>query len=100
MLEFRVRRVEIRSKVRDLKNNLLQFPYKNSLAGQLQAINVFSISCRKMCNARSKRYHPGLVLTFPLFKLPRCVFCLRLWGSLIGFVTALISAWAMLAPSR
>lgn len=89
-------RVEIRGKVGDLKNDLLHYPYKNTIAGQIQTVNHFSTLLAEDMHESGKRYHLALLLTRPIFKFIEVYFLkLGLLDGLAGFIIAVTSAYAM-----
>ncbi|MBN1849836.1 MAG: glycosyltransferase family 2 protein [Deltaproteobacteria bacterium] len=61
-------RVEINGSVGALKNDILHYPYKGSIVGQLQTLNNFTTLQAEDLYERGKRFHLILLLFRPLFK--------------------------------
>lgn len=89
-------RVEIQGSIGDLKNDLLHYPYKGVISGQLHTVNEFSGLIAEDMYERGKRYHVSLLLLRPLFKFVE-VYLLKLGflDGLAGFIIAASSAYAM-----
>jgi len=89
-------RVEIEGDVGCLKNDLLHYPYKGGITGQLQTVNNFSTLLAEDLFHEGKGYHFHLLLMRPLFKFLE-VYLLRLGflDGLPGFVIAVTSSYAM-----
>ncbi len=89
-------RVEIKGNIGDLKKDLLHYPYKGVISGQLQTVNSFSSLMAEDMYERGKRYHPLLLLLRPLFKFIE-VYLLKLGflDGLAGLIIAVTSAYAM-----
>ena len=91
-------RVEINGGVGHLKNDLLHYPYKGSLAGQVRTVNNFSDLLAEDLFEKGKRYHLSLLLLRPLFKFVEVYFVKRgFLDGLAGFIIAVTSAYAMFA---
>jgi len=89
-------RVEIAGGIENLKNDLLHYPYKGVISGQLRAVDSFSGLLAKDIYEKGKRYHLTLLLIRPLFKFIE-VYLLKLGllDGLAGFIIAVTSAYAM-----
>ena len=89
-------RVEMKGSIGELKNDLLHYPYKGTISGQLQTVNDFSGLLAKDMYERGKRYHLWLLLTRPLLKFLE-VYLLKLGflDGLAGLIIASTSAYAM-----
>jgi glycosyltransferase involved in cell wall biosynthesis len=91
-------RVEIDGSIGHLKNDLLHYPYKGSLTGQLRTVNNFSDLLAEDLYEKGKRYHLSLLLLRPLFKFVEVYFAkLGFLDGLAGFIIAVTSAYAMFA---
>lgn len=89
-------RVEIRGRIGILKNDLLHYPYKNTITGQLQTVNSFSTLLAEDMHERGKHYHSALLLTRPILKFIEVYFLkLGLLDGLAGFIIAVTSAYAI-----
>ena len=89
-------RVEIKGSIGELKSDLLHYPYKGTISGQLQTVNDFSGLLAKDMYEKGKRYHFLLLLTRPLLKFLE-VYLLKLGflDGLAGLIIASTSAYAM-----
>lgn len=89
-------RLEIKGSIGELKSDLLHYPYKGTISGQLQTVNDFSGLLAKDMYERGKRYHFLLLLTRPLLKFLE-VYLLKLGflDGLAGLIIASTSAYAM-----
>jgi len=89
-------RVEVKGKVCDLKNDLLHYPYKGTIAGQLDTVNNFSTLLAQDMYEKGKRYRVHLLVFRPLFKFAE-VYLLKggFLDGLAGFVIAVSSSYAM-----
>lgn len=89
-------RVEIEGSVGELKKDLLHYPYKGIISGQLQTVNNFSGLLAEDMYERGKRYHLSLLLLRPIFKFMEVyVLNLGFLDGLAGFIIASTSAYAM-----
>ncbi len=89
-------RVEIKGRVGDLKNDLLHYPYKGVLSGQIQTVDEFSTLMAKDLYAKGKRFHIYLLLLRPFFKFMEVYLLKRgFLDGLAGFIIATSSAYAM-----
>jgi glycosyltransferase involved in cell wall biosynthesis len=89
-------RVEIKGSIGKLKSDLLHYPYKGTISGQLQTVNDFSGLLAKDMYEKGKRYHFLLLLTRPLLKFLE-VYLLKLGflDGLAGLIIASTSSYAM-----
>ena len=89
-------KVDIQGDIGDLKKDLLHYPYKGVISGQLQTVNSFSSLMAEDMYERGKRYHISLLLLRPAFKFFE-VYLLKLGflDGLAGFIIAITSAYAM-----
>ena len=89
-------RVDIQGSIGDLKKDLLHYPYKGVISGQLQTVNSFSSLMAEDMYERGKHYHISLLLLRPTFKFFE-VYLLKLGflDGLAGFIIAVTSAYAM-----
>jgi glycosyltransferase involved in cell wall biosynthesis len=89
-------RVHVNGEIGLLKNDLLHYPYKGTISGQLQAVDRFSSLLAENMREQGKRYSLLLLLVRPPLKfLEVYFFRLGLLDGLAGFVIALTSAYAM-----
>ncbi|MBN1841167.1 MAG: glycosyltransferase family 2 protein [Deltaproteobacteria bacterium] len=89
-------RVEINGSIGDLENDLLHYPYKGIISGQLQTVNNFSTLMAEDMQEKGKRYHVSLLLLRPLFKFVEVYLLKRgFLDGLAGFIIATSSAYAM-----
>lgn len=89
-------RVEVTGSIGDLENDLLHYPYKGSLSGQLRTVNNFSGLLAEDLFERGKRYRIYLLLLRPLFKFIEVYFLKRgFLDGTAGFIIAVTSAYAM-----
>lgn len=89
-------RVQVNGEVGHLTNNLLHYPYRGTISGQVQTIDSFSTLLAQNLHEQGKRYSPLLLLSRPPFKFIE-VYLLRLGflDGIAGFVIALSSAYAV-----
>jgi len=89
-------RVDIQGSIGDLEEDLLHYPYKGIISGQLQTVNSFSSLIAEDMHERGKHYHILLLLLRPTFKFLE-VYLLKLGflDGLAGFIIAVTSAYAM-----
>ena len=89
-------RVEIKRSIGDLKNDLLHYPYRGIISGQIQTIDNFSALMAEDMYKQGKRYRLSLLLLRPLFKFME-VYLLKLGflDGLAGFIISTSSAYAM-----
>jgi len=89
-------RVHINGEIGLLKNDLLHYPYKGTISGQLQAVDRFSTLLAENMHEQGKRYNLVLLLVRPPLKFIEVYFFrLGLFDGLAGFIIALTSAYAM-----
>jgi glycosyltransferase involved in cell wall biosynthesis len=89
-------RVRVDGDVGDLKNDLLHYPYKGGISGQLRTIDSFSTLIAQDMYENSKRYHVSLLLLRPVFKFLEVYFLkLGCLDGVAGFIIAASSAYAM-----
>lgn len=89
-------RVQVNGEVGRLTNNLLHYPYRGTIAGQVQTIDAFSTLLAQDLHDQGKRYGPPLLLLRPPLKFIE-VYLLRLGflDGVAGFIIALSSAYAV-----
>jgi len=89
-------RVDIQGSIGDLEKDLLHYPYKGVISGQLQTANNFSSLMAEDMHERGKRYHISLLFLRPIFKFFE-IYLLKLGflDGLAGFIIAVTSAYAM-----
>jgi glycosyltransferase involved in cell wall biosynthesis len=89
-------RVDIQGSIGDLKEDLLHYPYKGIISGQLQTVNSFSSLIAEDMHERGKRYHISMLFLRPIFKFFE-IYLLKLGflDGLAGFIIAVTSAYAM-----
>lgn len=89
-------KVDIEGTIGELKNDLLHYPYKGVISGQLRTVNDFSTFIAEDMYEKGKRYHLSLLLVRPLFKFIE-VYLLKLGllDGLAGLIIAITSAYAM-----
>jgi len=89
-------RVEIQGSVGHLRHDLLHYPYKGTISGQLQTVNSFSSLLAQDMYEKGKRYHLWLLVLRPAFKfLEVYVLKLGFLDGLAGFIIAITSAYAL-----
>jgi glycosyltransferase involved in cell wall biosynthesis len=89
-------KVEINGIVGELRSDLLHYPYKGVIAGQLQTVNSFSSLFAQDMHEKGKRYHLLLLLLRPVIKfLEVYVLKLGFLDGLAGFIIAITSAYAL-----
>ena len=89
-------RVEIKGAVGELKSDILHYPYKGVISGQLQTVNGFSSLFAQDMYEKGKHYRLSLLLLRPAIKfLEVYVIKLGFLDGLAGFVIAVTSAYAM-----
>jgi len=89
-------RVEIQGSVGHLRHDLLHYPYKGTISGQLQTVNSFSSLLAQDMYEKGKRYHLWLLVLRLAFKfLEVYVFKLGFLDGLAGFIIAITSAYAL-----
>jgi hypothetical protein len=89
-------RVHVNGEVGPLRSNLLHYPYKGTISGQLQTVDKFSTLLAQNLFERGRRYDPLLLLLRPPLKFIEVYFLrLGLLDGLAGFVIALTSAYAL-----
>ena len=89
-------RVQVNGEVGQLTNNLLHYPYKGTISGQIQTIDTFSTLLAQNLHEQGKRYSPLLLILRPPLKFIE-VYLLRLGflDGIAGFIIALSSAYAV-----
>ena len=89
-------RVQVNGEVGQLTKNLLHYPYKGTISGQVQTIDAFSTLLAQNLHEQGKRCSPLLLLLRPPFKFIE-VYLLRLGflDGIAGFIIALSSAYAV-----
>ncbi|MBW2000423.1 MAG: glycosyltransferase family 2 protein [Deltaproteobacteria bacterium] len=85
-------RVEVKGKVCNLKHDLLHYPYKGTIAGQLDTVNSFSTLLAEDMYDKGKRYRLYLLVFRPLFKFAEVYLLKR--GFLDGFAGLFIAVTA------
>jgi len=89
-------RVHVSGKIGLLKNDLLHYPYKGTISGQLQAVDRFSTFLAENKFEEGERHSLFLLLLRPPLKFIEVYFFrLGLFDGLAGFIIALTSAYAM-----
>jgi glycosyltransferase involved in cell wall biosynthesis len=89
-------RVEIKGRIGGLKNDLLHYPYKGVISGQLQTVDNFSGLIAEDMYENGKRFRLILLLFRPLFKFIE-VYLLKkgFLDGLPGLIIAVTSAYAL-----
>jgi hypothetical protein len=89
-------KVEINGTVGELGSDLLHYPYKGVIFGQLQTVNSFSSLLAQDMHEKGKRYHLLLLLLRPVLKFFEVyVFKFGFLDGVAGLVIAVSSAYAM-----
>lgn len=89
-------RVQIRGEVGVLKNDLLHYPYRGLISGQLRTVDSFSTLLAEDIYEKGKRYNVLLLLLRPLFKFIEVYFLRRgFLDGVPGLIIAVTSAYAM-----
>ncbi len=88
--------IHVNGKVALLRNNLLHYPYKGTISGQLKTVDKFSTLLAENMYEKGKRYHLFFLLMRPFFKFTEMYFIkLGFLDGIAGFIIALTSAYAM-----
>ena len=89
-------RVEIEGTVGDLKSDLLHYPYKGGISGQLRTVDNFSSLIAEEMYEKGKRCHLLLLLLRPLFKFFEVYFYkMGFLDGPAGFIIGITSAYAV-----
>jgi glycosyltransferase involved in cell wall biosynthesis len=89
-------RVEVQGIVGDLKNDLLHYPYQDSLSGLLRKTDAFSNLMAEDLYEKGKRYHVGKLIARPVIKFVEVYFLkLGFMDRFPGLIIATFSAFAM-----
>ena len=89
-------RVHVNGEAGPLRSNLLHYPYKGTISGQLQTVDKFSTLLAQNIFEEGKRYNLLVLLLRPPLKFIEVYFLrLGLLDGLAGFVIALTSAYAL-----
>jgi glycosyltransferase involved in cell wall biosynthesis len=89
-------KVEIKGTVGELKSDILHYPYKGVISGQLQTVNSFSSLFAQDMHESGKHYRLSLLLLRPVFKfLEVYVLKLGFLDGLAGLIIATTSAYAL-----
>jgi len=89
-------KVDIQGSIGDLKEDLLHYPYKGTISGQLQTVNSFSSLIAADMHERGKHYHVLLLLLRPTFKFLEVYLLKRgFLDGVAGFIIAVTSAYAV-----
>jgi glycosyltransferase involved in cell wall biosynthesis len=89
-------KVEIRGTVGELKSDILHYPYRGIISGQLQTVNSFSSLIAQDMHESGKQYRLSLLLLHPVFKfLEVYVLKLGFLDGFAGFVISVTSAYAI-----
>jgi glycosyltransferase involved in cell wall biosynthesis len=89
-------RVEIKGETGDLKNDILHYPYKGVISGQLQTVDNFSGLMAADLHEKGKRFHPILLLSRPFFKFLEVYLLKRgFLDGVPGLIIAATSAYAL-----
>ena len=89
-------KVEIKGTVGELKSDILHYPYKGVISGQLQTVNSFSSLFAQDMHEKGKQCRLSLLLFRPVLKFLE-VYLIKLGflDGLAGFIIAATSAYAM-----
>ena len=88
--------IHVNGKVALLRNNLLHYPYKGTISGQLKTVDKFSTLLAENMYEEGKRCHLFFLLMRPFFKFTEMYFIkLGFLDGIAGFIIALTSAYAM-----
>ena len=89
-------KVEINGPVGEFRNDLLHYPYKGVISGQLQTVNSFSSLFAQDMHEKGKRYRLSLQLLRPVLKfLEVYIIKFGFLDGVAGLVIAVTSAYAM-----
>jgi glycosyltransferase involved in cell wall biosynthesis len=89
-------KVEINGTVGELKSDILHYPYRGVISGQLQTVNSFSSLFAQDMHENGKHYRLSLLLLRPVLKfLEVYVLKLGFLDGLAGFVISVTSAYAI-----
>jgi glycosyltransferase involved in cell wall biosynthesis len=89
-------RVEVQGSVSHLKNDLLHYPYQDSLSGLLRKTDAFSSLMAEDLYERGKRFHLGKLIARPVIKFVEVYFLkLGFMDRIPGLIIATLSAFAM-----
>jgi glycosyltransferase involved in cell wall biosynthesis len=89
-------RVQIQGALGTLSNDLLHYPYRGVISGQLRTVDSFSSLLAQDMYGMGKRYNVFLLLTRPLFKFIEVYFLRRgFLDGVPGLIIAVTSAYAM-----
>jgi glycosyltransferase involved in cell wall biosynthesis len=89
-------RVEIEGDIGVLKNDILHYPYKGVISGQLQTVDNFSGLMAADLREKGKRFHLILLIFRPLFKFLEVYVLKRgFLDGLPGLIIAVTSAYAL-----
>jgi len=89
-------RVEIDGDVGELKSDILHYPYRGVISGQLHTVDNFSSLMAADLHEQGKRFHVHLLILRPLFKFFE-VYLLKkgILDGVPGLIIALTSAYAL-----
>jgi len=89
-------RVEITGALGELRNDILHYPYKGVISGQLRTVDNFSGLMAADLYEQGKRFHPILLLSRPFFKFLEVYFLKKgFLDGVPGLVIAATSAYAL-----
>jgi glycosyltransferase involved in cell wall biosynthesis len=89
-------RMEVQGSVGDLKNDLLHYPYQDSLSGLLRKTDAFTSLMAEDLYDRGKRYHLWKLIARPGMKFLEVYFLkLGFMDRVPGLIIATLSAFAM-----
>jgi len=89
-------RVEITGEVGELRNDILHYPYKGVISGQLQTVDNFSGLMAEDLHEKGKRFRPILLLSRPFFKFLEVYLLKRgFLDGVPGLIIAATSAYAL-----
>lgn len=89
-------KVEINGPIGELRSDLLHYPYKGVISGQLQAVNSYSSLFAQDMHEKGERYSWSLLLWRPILKfLEVYVIKFGFLDGVAGLVIAVNSAYAM-----
>jgi len=89
-------RVEITGALGELRNDILHYPYKGVISGQLRTVDNFSDLMAADLYEQGKRFHPIFLLSRPFFKFLEVYFLKKgFLDGVPGLVIAGTSAYAL-----
>ena len=89
-------RAKVDGTIGTFKSDLLHYPYKGSISGQIETINNFSGLIVQDMFEKGERYHVAFIILRPIFKFLEVYFLkLGFLDGLAGFIIANSSAYAI-----